>query len=30
MSEYSEVRGEVVFKLLDIDGDGKMNILNIL
>lgn len=30
MSEYSEIRGEVIFRLLDVDGDGKLSILNIL
>jgi Ca2+-binding EF-hand superfamily protein len=30
MSEYSEVRGEFVFNLLDVDHDGKLNILNII
>jgi len=30
MSEYSEVRGEVIFRLLDVDGDGKLSILSIL
>ena len=30
LSEYAEVRGEVPFRLLDVDGDGKINILNIL
>jgi hypothetical protein len=30
MSDYSEVRGEVPFRVLDIDNDGKLNILNIL
>ena len=30
MSDYSEVRGEIPFRILDIDNDGKLNILNIL
>ena len=30
MSEYSEVRGDIIFKILDVDGDGKLNILNII
>ncbi len=30
LSEYSEVRGEIPFKLLDVDGDGKLNLLNLL
>jgi hypothetical protein len=30
LSDYSEVRGEVPFRIMDIDGDGLLNILNIL
>lgn len=30
MSEYSEVRGEVIFKMFDIDCDGKINVLNLI
>ena len=30
MSDYSEVRGEIPFKLLDVDCDGKLSILNII
>jgi hypothetical protein len=30
LSDYSEVRGEVPFRIMDIDSDGFLNILNIL
>ena len=30
LSEYSEVRGDIPFNLLDVDGDGRLNLLNLL
>ena len=30
MNEYKEIRGDVPFQILDVDGDGKVNILNII
>jgi hypothetical protein len=30
MSDYAEVRAQVPFALLDVDNDGKLNILTLL
>jgi hypothetical protein len=30
LSDYSEVRTELAFKLLDVDSDGRLSLLNLL